>query len=576
LWDALKDALILELKDDKQYLFVELCNLGSRNSAKKEMLIEVLTEYAELDDGPVLEILAALQQNGRHVDAASVAGEVAYNLGEVDVLEQMAQHREGAFRRVAAQFTYYVWRTDSEAAFGVLDRLAARIRRGLVPDSRALGFCVALSIQILFEGYSRPQSVERLRGVWVCVLDKVLYRDWDHLAVIGSIVRWLREQLLIVASCIVWLLFAQAWDEWPSTSFDRRDLQSFLKQDKPAKQRAARLVSYLDLDRDLRETWDDLCAVLRSDDYLANSLGALVVAAHGLQYDTPVASPETNPVLPFIKELLDYALDLEPTPAAISWWLLLLSGVTRAYRAEAIDDHLLEMYEDTLRKYYERDRCISPNPRGHSELATTGFGYYTQLLYVNDPALESELLDKVIPDAFRKGHREFLARYIRDVSGVSPARRIWASLRALQPILTELPRVRDESLRDSLRGELVMGLSRLRIYAPKAVEQFLDSLEESETVDRIRQEVQASERRETLFDMSVGRGIWFIHEAVLQQESKLLLNEFISWLQDVVKSKSLAAALRPFLKAMVNLIYMPDKVSVFKEPDLVSKYRERS
>ena len=50
IWDALKDALILELSSGNQDLIVKLCKIPIGNPAKREMLIEVLTEYGRAGD----------------------------------------------------------------------------------------------------------------------------------------------------------------------------------------------------------------------------------------------------------------------------------------------------------------------------------------------------------------------------------------------------------------------------------------------------------------------------------------------------------------------------------------------
>lgn len=577
LWDALKDALVLELKEGEQDLIVELCNLPGSSRAKREMLTEALTEYGSAWPDKGRELVGKLMQEARHMDAALVSIEVAYNLGQFDVLEQMAQHKEGTVRRTAARFIHYVWRESPARAFSILERLAARVRKRLLPNLRVLDSCLSTSALILMEGYGNLASVETLRKTWIRILDKVLYRDWDDIAIIGSIIRWVRESVLRLVSYGVWYGMARVWQDDPMGTYDRKDLERFFRRDPETRLRFARLVPYIDVSSsDLEGTWDDFVAVLQRDDLLSILLMILILTAHGLQYDDEVTSAKTNPTISYIKKLFDYAVELRPARPAIPYLLMSLTSTGRGYRAEGIDEDFLTTIESCLRKYYEKHGCVSRNDRGH-EWKVTGFGFYVQLYYIKDANLDSRFLAAIVQDALEHGSCDFLRRYIRDVADVSHPgqRKTWALLRGLQPILTELKGVGNEEMRFKLETDLVRVLSRVRIYAPREVDQFLDILEEQgEILGRIRRRVQASEREEAVGLMLLSRGVWFIRDAILLNPNKFLLSQLAWWFGQSAEYRNAASWLSVLLRLLVNLMYLPDNESVFKTPSLLSEYRK--
>jgi hypothetical protein len=266
MWDALKDALILELKEGKQDLVVQLCNLSDTTPAKREILIEALTEFGEAWPDQAHKILGRLIQEGHHIDAALVSIEVAYNWRKFDVLQQMAQHKDGAVRKAAAQFIYYVWEEDPDRALGILSSLAAQVRRTLIPNLRVLDSCANISILILLQGYKDWDSVEAVRKAWTDILDGILLTDWDSIPVVGSIWSWLRESVILrLASSGAWYAIGPIWRTDPAITYDPKDLERFFSQDPEIGHRAARIISYIDVTSDLEKAWDDFLEVIEGD-----------------------------------------------------------------------------------------------------------------------------------------------------------------------------------------------------------------------------------------------------------------------------------------------------------------------
>jgi hypothetical protein len=570
MWDALKDALILEVKEQRQELIVELCNLPDRTPAKRDILIEVLTEFGVGWPDRGQAMLDRLVQEARHIDAALIAIEVAYNLRKLDVLERMAQHRDATVRRTAAQFIYYVWEADPDAALDILRHLAARVRRAWIPPLKVLDSCVNISLLILLGGFQDAASIEALRRVWTRLLDKLLFRAWDRVPVIGRASRRLREGVLWLAAHGMWYLVGQMWESDPLTTFDRKDIGRFFKRDPEIRQRAIRIVSYLDVDADLEDGWDDFVKVIEGEDYFSILLTLLVLSARGLQYDEAISSPRTNPTIPYIKRLLDHALALEPARPAIPYVIMALSSTGRCYRAETVDDAFLATFEDALHKYYTNHGCRSRDSRGH-EYKVPGFGFYVQLLYLKDANLDSDLLRSTVQTAFSREDYDFLERYVADVGGVSPGRRIWPALRALRPVLNALMSSENEQLAARLEEDLIEALSIINIYAPRKVDQFITtSAEQNETLRRIRRQIEAKGREEPLGSMTLSRLIWFIRDGILLNPDKFILNQFMWWLRQAVACQSTAAAFGLLMRLLINLVYLPDNDAVFATPDLRS------
>jgi hypothetical protein len=439
LWDALKDALILELRDQNDGLFLEICNLSHRTPAKREMLTEALSEYGQAQPARARHILDRLVREEKHPDAALIAIQAAFELEQYDILSKMTQHSYGEVRKVAAQYVFYVWRKEPDEAFGILQTLADQVRARLVPNRKALDSAWAITFLILLDAYDREDTVEELRRTWVRILDQILYRDWDQVKILGPCVRWLREGIVGLAAPFVWRRIGGAWEDDPITTYQRRDLDRFFKQGQDARDRAGRLVPYVDIRTDLEGAWTDFQQVIQSDDFVSILLMTAILTAHGLQYDDPTISARTNPVIEYVKMLLDYALEQETSRPAIPFLLMALGALGRGYRAENVDDEYLALYEDCLRKYYARHNCVSKNTTaGGRELLVTGFGFYAQLYHIKDPKQSSRFLLDTVRVALDQTNIEFLKRYIVDAGGTSPGRTAMPALRALQPILAEM------------------------------------------------------------------------------------------------------------------------------------------
>lgn len=573
LRDAVKDALILELMAGKHDLVVELCNYPQGGSTKREILTEVLTEYGEACPDKADEIIDRLIREERHIDTALVLIEVAYNLDKIDILEHMARHRDSAARRAAVQFIHYVWRDEPDQAFRLLRRLSTQVRNWLLPDFRILMSCIDTSVLVLLEGFENPKSVETLRTIWVDVLNKLLYRDLDDVKVIGSMLRSLRESTVKLASYGLWRVLAHNLEEDSITTYDRKDFENFYKNVE-AQSRVSRLMPYFDVSLNLEDAWDDLLAIVQNDDLISVFLMMYVLTVHGMKYDERILSPSTNPVIPFVKRLYDHAILLTPSPPAVPYLLMTLGGMGRSYEAEGVDDELINIFDDCLAKYYAKHECVSTNSLGH-ELKATGFGFYIQLFYIKDANLNSELLATTIQDALNHGHFDFLERYVNDIADFSARRRTWAMLRGLRPILTALDEINDKGQKSRLETALVQKLSRIRIYASREVDQFLDTLDdEDDAINRIRKQVQASGQKETLGSMSIGRLSGFSRSAILENSNRFILEQFYWWLSQIVECQDFATWLSLLVRAAINFIYVPDNESVFKTPDLLTAYRE--
>lgn len=294
----------------------------------------------------------------------------------------------------------------------------------------------------------------------------------------------------------------------------------------------------------------------------------MVLAIQSKQYAFPIISPKNNPIISFTKQLLDYSLNDESSKLSIVYLFMALGASGRAYRAEGVDPDFLKLYEDVLNIYYVKHNCIGKNLRGHG-LVNTGFSFYHQLYYLSDTSMRSPFTIAIIKDAIINKKREFLRNYILEASDASPERKAWAFLRALRPILEDVNKIDDAEFKSYLENCLIDGLSRLRIFAPQETDQLFESIDtHNKSLSKIQQLVQAGDKRETVGSLFMGRAVWLIGDLINSRENNVILDLLVWWINQAAYCTNISTWFSLLVKLIINFIYLPDNVQIFKNPDI--------
>ena len=158
--------------------------------------------------------------------------------------------------------------------------------------------------------------------------------------------------------------------------------------------------------------------------------------------------------------------------------------------------------------------------------------------------------------------------YVVGSSG-SGGRKVWAMFGGLYPIINSLKTIDDTTFKNTIETSLVNALAGIYIYQPQDVNRFFGSIDgEDENINILWKRVRTSERREATSSAFFGRAIWFFRDGIILNPNRSLL-EFVIWLFDKVRDcKSLKAWATFVIKALINLLYLPDNISIFDDVKL--------
>jgi hypothetical protein len=412
-----------------------------------------------------------------------------------------------------------------------------------------------------------------LRGVWVTIIDNILYTDLDGVPMVGYGARQLREAALM--RLLRWKVLPKVFEtleQGDLNSYDRADYEQFFSADPMVRERFARLVSSADIqNHDISETMNDLRGVVEGDDVLSILILVLLLTIRGFEHIEPITSPKTNPIIQCIAELLDLGIGQEQASPSVPYLFITLAGAGSGYKAEWVDAEYISLFEKRLERYYRLHSCMARKINGH-EAKNVGFGGYSQVLYLHDPNRESQLIDQTIDDAIRKEKGEFLRRYILDVGDYSSGRHVWGCLNGLRPLISKLGEIENLDLRNDIRTSLIAALSRIHIYAPIEVDVFLSSLsEQDKDIEEMARRVRAGERKEAIGGTMQGRAAFLIRDTILLNPDRFLLNQLIWWLQEALNCGTMAEWVGTLVKLMMNLIFLSSGRKVFNTPDLLPR-----
>jgi hypothetical protein len=129
----------------------------------------------------------------------------------------------------------------------------------------------------------------------------------------------------------------------------------------------------------------------------------------------------------------------------------------------------------------------------------------------------------------------------------------------------------DKDFRAELEECIIKTLSNIQISNPQEVEKFLNSLEGLPSAENIKRKVLTNIKEQEIGGILTTRFAWFVRDAILENENQFLLRQLIWWVKQAAHSKSMASWIILLVKMLVNIVYLPDGVSVFKTPDLLSE-----
>jgi hypothetical protein len=189
LWGAVRNALVEEARNSNSETILKLCRTTEQRV--KEMMVNVLVTLGreEQVDGILKRLLpqekeASEVQKLRRVmkkaakesaiafrHAGRIAIEVASTLGITWVLQEASLREDPSLRTEAVRYSYYLWQRDwqrdrPEAAFAVLEYVAAKATAGVIPDSRAFESVFGLSVIIFFKHHKDAEVLNSLQRIW--------------------------------------------------------------------------------------------------------------------------------------------------------------------------------------------------------------------------------------------------------------------------------------------------------------------------------------------------------------------------------------------------------------------------
>lgn len=569
MWDAVKNALIMEFQDGNHDFILDLCKL-LKSSDKQALLIDALTEYGKVSADGINKIFTNLSNNSaKWEEVAYVLLEVSYNFERYEYLEKLAYHKNDFIRQSVARFLYYLWMQKPNEALRILDEWALGVRKSPIPNIYILSTCFYASSLILADDGTNQVLVQRLRKTWVIILDKIMYRDLDHVAVIGKIINVLRSAMVDITAIVGWFVLAPIWEVTPLYSIDHKDLDEFFKREKSEKEYICQLINFLDYEfNDLVNYENVFKYVIDNEDFVATFIMTTVLSIHIRQYDFPVISPSNNPVIEFTKRLLDYSITKENNNLSTIFLFGVIVDAGKSYRSEGVDKRFLEMYEDSLNAYYFKRNCMGRNSRGHST-GNTGFSFYHQIYYLYDPGMNSQFTEKIIRHAVENKNYIFLKKYILETSDVSTERKPWPFLRALRPLIKQVSELDDEEFKIKIEKDLIYSLGKIRIFAREETDQFFNTLDMNDnSINKIHQIVQATGKNEYMGTIFVGRLVWLYLDLLTSREENMFKQVFVWWIKQAASTKHIAIWFSTFVKLLINLMYIPDGEYIFKSPNI--------
>jgi len=551
LWGAVRNALAQEGRGRGSELLVKLCYTDQQRV--KEMLVNVLI-YLGQDDlrlvetllkslvpaekkvGEVQKIRQVMRKPAEEADlrtrnARKIAIEVASHLKLSWVLQTAALQPDPTTRAVAVRYSYYLWQRDQAAGFAVLEYLAEQATAGLIPNFVAFESVVGLSLIIFCDHYQEEAVLSRLQGVWRGMIAKLFHVREGR----NPMRDFIRERIIAFAITIVFSLFGQL----PSYNMlSYQALEAFFQLGAAEKELYRRLVHYFDVNGDYsREQMEqDYLAVLKIDNVLVSLTTLIGLVAHAC------SAPQA--FLPFLKQLFEAA----KSDVATYPYLTIINNVTMdVLERDPMNDEMFDFFVYTTgvcRECYTRhnERYHNRNAEAPQVLATAP---YIVFQYRRTGTVRTTLLEAPIQAALSQHHLTFF-----DIMLTSELPQVGIEKQEPRAALAALE-VFFKSGDDEINHNIQGFLSRLRIYYPDEVEDFL---EEQQAPQEFRFQVRTHEPVEKVGDLIAKRPWVFARDGVLLGSSELR-SQLQLLFEKAAECKDTKAWMEYNMRLLVNLIY---------------------
>ena len=613
LWGPIRNALLMEFTEGNVDLIASICTDGPLTKdrrmpvARKDMLIQVLTIAGQerrdevcAFSRQVIKPRPRWQQPVEPrslVEAKKVVAQVAGQLHLSDILKQLILDRDEDVRRTAVRSTFYLWKEEKSSSRQKEELSSIRILKELgdpkavshwvIPSRRQLQSCFELTLSILFEDYADPETTAILQAIWAGILGKLLWQQTSHdgggQSFSSRAVRLARSSALRMAVSLV-IRLARNLEEERMSVYDVRELERFFQSSREVKERFRRLVPYIHPSTgSLEDIISDLKLVVKGRDVLSSYLLLLVLGAH-----IHVRPKDTAAV---IKELFEGVIGVKPALPSIPMLIIALSNTCDGKDADEIDTQILQLEEDCIVRYQERHDSISYGQTG-VRFVYSGLSSYPQYPYKKYGKVNESVLNAFVDNAkIGSGydHRK-IHNYMVNVAvpGHPDYRDIGAILESLEPILRiafddrvsleELNRAQarfkvygPDKVDDFMKKEkdfkrkirevvvfqeyLIDALARIQVYAPGKVDHFMDMQSiPSELQERVRNKSSEEEMASAV----MGRGVFFVRDAILLQPDSQLSQIFIRWFEQAPDCSSFAEWISAGIKMVLNTLCNDD------------------
>ena len=556
-WGAVRNALAKEASEPNSETILKLCRTTEQR--EKEMMVNVLItlglDSPEQAEGLLRNLIPeerqasewqkirylvskpAAEADPRTRSARKIAIEAASTLKLGAILQTAALHTDPTMRAMAVRYGYYLWQHDRDAGFAVVQYLAQRATNGLIPNCLGLESIFGLSLIIVCDSYQDEEVLGRLQGIWHEMIAKLFRMREDDSRWKGIVRDFIRERIIAFVMSHVFSLLR----ELPPNSMMNYDaIEDFFKLKPEDKQLYRRLVRYFDVTGDYSrgQMEQDYLAVLEIDNVLLRLATTMGLIAHAW------AAPQA--FLPFLKQLFEAA----KSNIATYPYLRIIHNVpiSLLQRDPKMNDEIFDFFVYTAEVCQER---YTQHPEKYQFEASgpppqaPGIGSYIYFQYRRGRTVRTAWLDTRIQAALKKPDLELFGFLL---SAEFPDQAI--NNRAPKAVLDALE-LFFKSGNAKITDMIQAFLSRLRLYYPNQVEDFL---EEQQASNDFRLQVRTHEPSEKVGDLIGLRAWYFARDSALlgPAERRAQLKTFF---EKAAECKDTRAWMNYVIRHLVNLIY---------------------
>ena len=575
LWGSVQFALFNELDRDNANLFVDLANRNSQ--PVKEVVVAALCEYGQKRSSNrdfVTSILERLMHSGASRDrkrrtvtngqggtgltramqktlfARRTAIEVASALEVVEILEEASRDPMPQVRTVAAQYTYYFWRRNPDAAYDVLRLLSQRMQIwGIVPDQTAIETCISLSLVIIF--YDQSASVRNaLQDIWRDNLDRLLFVPHYDTNIRGWFLAHFRE-FLITAVTNLTLDYINKLDKDMDVNrvvFTVDEILHFFDLPLEKKARFQRLIKFVDANEtNIQDAKEDLLSASRDRDLLTMYLNVMVTAAHILT--------ERESTLEILEAMTDESLkEVPPTPSMVTAPIVLASAIE-------FDDADTDMrFFDLLRYVNEKNLTLA---RCRCQAVQEIFFWPGEASYLNlvssrKGIVDFETANRYFRTVVGKNRHEFDIELLNVfqhffVRSSTQCGNVAGAVQILLQLVDGDSLPSDKYVREEVQRITLRYLATLWTYDPKEVER---ALVEADSSDDLRDMIHKTTPHEGFSALISNQFSDFVLESLVRGENQLVIGNIQESLRDVAqRSKPDRKIIRDVMVKAINIVY---------------------